>query len=53
MREIGCCLMGLLCRNQGLWDSQSEGVHGHLALDRLDRVNRNGNRMAISCLKNY
>ena len=37
--------MGRLSGNQGLWDGQSEGVHGYLALNRLDRVNRNGNCM--------
>ena len=44
MAKVGGGLAGLLSEHKGLWVDQSEGVDDHLALDRLDRINDNGDR---------
>ena len=44
MAKVGGGLAGLLSEHEGLWVDQSEGVDDHLALDRLDRIDDNGDR---------
>ena len=44
MAKVGGGLAGLLSEHKGLWVDQSEGVDDHLALDRLDRINDDGDR---------
>jgi hypothetical protein len=51
MTQVAGALAGLLAHHQELWVDESEGIDDDFALDRLDRVNDDGDGAGVQLLE--